>query len=175
MNYFEFYGIPLSFKPDVVALKKIFYANSKKYHPDFYTLESAEKQAEILELSTLNTEAFKTLADFDKRIKYLLELEGVLKEEGNNGIPQDFLVDMMDINEAMMELEFDYDEIVYKKVEQDVQGIENQLFGEIKDIVEKEYQYPPPQLELEKMKNFYLKRRYLLRIKENLTKFAPLN
>jgi molecular chaperone HscB len=173
MNYFEFYGIPLSFKPDAAALKKMFYANSKKYHPDFFTLESSEKQAQILELSTLNTQAFKTLSDFDKRMKYILELEGVLKEEGKNEIPQDFLMEMMDINESMMELEFDYDDSVYKKVEKDVQDIENQLFEEVETIIEKEYREAPPQLELEKIKIFYLKRRYLLRIKENLTKFAP--
>ncbi|HHH50193.1 MAG TPA: Fe-S protein assembly co-chaperone HscB, partial [Saprospiraceae bacterium] len=53
MNYFEFYNIPISFDVDAKALKKIFYANSKKYHPDFYTLENEEKQQEILQLSTL--------------------------------------------------------------------------------------------------------------------------
>ena len=79
MNFFEFYEIPISFKVDEDALRTIFYSNSKKYHPDFYTLESDEKQAEILELSTLNNEAYKTLTDFDKRMKYILKLKGVME------------------------------------------------------------------------------------------------
>ena len=109
MNYFEFFEIPISFKVDEAALKRIFYANSKKYHPDFYTLESEEKQAEILELSTLNNQAYKTLSDFDKRMKYILDLKEILAEEGQNQLPQSFLMEMMDINEVLMELEFDFD------------------------------------------------------------------
>ena len=83
MNYFEFYNIPVSFKVDNAALKAIFYSNSKKYHPDFFTLENDEKQAEILELSTLNNEAYKTLKDFDKRMKYILDQKGIMDKYNN--------------------------------------------------------------------------------------------
>ncbi len=82
MNFFEFYNIPIAFKLDEAALKKTFYANSKKYHPDFHTLESEDKQDEILELSTINTEAYKILSDFDKRMKYILDLKGTMAAEG---------------------------------------------------------------------------------------------
>lgn len=173
MNYFEFYNLPISFQLDEVALKRTFYANSKRYHPDFFTLEDEEKQNEILELSTLNTQAYKTLSDFDRRMKYVLDLKGVLAEEGKNTLPQDFLMDMMDINEAIMELEFDYDEMTYQKVLTDVQNIDNQIFNEIQPIVENYQDGMTPQYDLEKVKNFYLKKRYLLRILENVSKFAP--
>ena len=173
MNYFEFYNLPISFQLDEVALKRTFYANSKRYHPDFFTLEDEEKQNEILELSTLNTQAYKTLSDFDRRMKYVLDLKGVLAEEGKNTLPQDFLMDMMDINEAIMELEFDYDEMTYQKVLTDGQNIDNQIFNEIQPIVENYQDGMTPQYDLEKVKNFYLKKRYLLRILENVSKFAP--
>ena len=174
MNYFEFYGIPISFKVDAGVLKKIFYANSKKYHPDFFTLESDEKQAEILELSTLNTEAYKTLSDFDKRMKYILDLKGVMAAEGENKLPQDFLMDMMDINEAIMELEFDFDETIYHKALTDAQHIENQIFKEVEPILDSYDEAVTPLSQLEVVKKFYLKKRYFLRIRENLSKFAPL-
>jgi molecular chaperone HscB len=174
MNYFEFYNLPLSFKIDEAALKRIFYANSKQFHPDFFTLESAEKQAEILELSTLNTEAYKTLSDFEKRMKYILDLKGVMGKEGENKLPQDFLMDMMDINEALMELEMDYDEITHQKVLSDVQTLDNQLFMEVKDVLENYEDGVTPKDALEEVKYFYLKKRYLLRIRENLSKFATL-
>jgi molecular chaperone HscB len=173
-NYFEFYNLPLSFNLDETVLKRTFYANSKQFHPDFFTLESEEKQAEILELSTLNTEAYKTLSDFEKRMKYILDLKGVMGKEGENKLPQDFLMDMMDINEALMELEMDYDEAAHQKVLTDVQTIENQLFMEVKDTLENYQEGITPPSELEEVKNFYLKKRYLLRIRENLSKFAPL-
>ena len=54
MDYFQFYDIPLSFKPDQVVVKKKFYELSKTYHPDFYISESEENgiwtlQANIFE------------------------------------------------------------------------------------------------------------------------------
>ena len=203
MSYFDFYNIPISFKVDAAALKQTFYANSKKYHPDFFTMESVEKQAEILELSTLNTQAYKTLSNFDARMKYILELKNVLADEGKNTIPQDFLIDMMDINEALMELEFDFDPQAYQKVLSDVNSIENQQFTTIQPLIEN-YQneenkggntvtperdddgaeapssqrhdksVKAGQATLEEIKKYYLKKRYLLRIRENLSKFASL-
>jgi molecular chaperone HscB len=173
MNYFEFYDLPISFQLNETALKRSFYAHSKRYHPDFFTLENEERQNEILELSTLNTQAYKTLSDFDRRMKYVLELKDVFEEEGKNSLPQDFLMDMMDINEAIMELEFDFDESTYQKVLSDAQNIENQILEEIKPIIENYQEGVTPQSELEKVKNFYLKKRYLLRILENVSKFAP--
>ena len=174
MNYFEFYNIPISFKVDEVALKKTFYANSKKYHPDFHTLESSEKQDEILELSTLNNQAYKTLSNFDQRMKYVLDLKGTMGAEGENKLPQDFLMDMMDINESIMELEMHFDEKVYMKAKNDVQSIENQLLSDVNEMIENYEDATTPQYQLEEIKNFYLKKRYLLRIRENLSKFASL-
>jgi molecular chaperone HscB len=174
MNYFDFYTIPITFKVDAAALRQTFYANSKKHHPDFFTMESVEKQAEILELSTLNTQAYKTLSDFDRRMKYILELKGIMAEEGKNTIPQDFLMDMMDINEALMELEFDFDPEAHKKVLTDVELIENQLFTDIQPLIENYQNDTNREGVLEEIKKYYLKKRYLLRIRENLTKFATL-
>ncbi len=172
MNYFQFYNIPVSFKVDASELKKIFYKKSKEYHPDFFTLESEEKQAEILELSTLNNEAYQTLTDFDKRMKYVLDLKGVLEEEGQNSIPQDFLMEMMEINEGIMELEFDFDEATFQNTKKAVEELDNQLFKSVEDIIENYDNTADNAEDLKKMKLFFKKRRYLLRIFKNLSKFA---
>ena len=92
---------------------------------------------EILELSTLNNEAYKTLSDFDKRMKYILEIKAVLDEEGKNQIPQDFLMEMMDINEQLMELEFDFDPNIYRKVKSELAQQEKQAYQSIQSIIEK--------------------------------------
>lgn len=174
MNYFEFFEIPVSFQPDEAQLKTTFYANSKKYHPDFYTLESEEKQMEVLELSTLNNEAYKTLSDFDKRMKYILELKGALAEEGKNQIPQDFLMEMMDINENLMELEFDFDEKKYEQVKAELQSMEASMLTSVQPYLENFDENSTNDSELNAIKNYYLKKRYILRIQENLNKFASL-
>ncbi len=174
MNYFEFFGLPMRFLLDEEGLRKAYYANSKKYHPDFYTLESQEKQAEILELSTMNNQAYNTLSDFDKRMKYILELEGVLADEGQNQLPQAFLAEMMDINEALMELEFDFDAEKFEAAMQSVKSLESELWDDIYPALQQFEGKPADAGTLSAVKDFYLKKRYLLRIKENLSKFAPL-
>ena len=174
MDYFKFYDIPRSFQVDKEQLRGIYLRNSKKYHPDFYTLEGEEKQSEVLELSTLNNEAYKTLSDPDKRMKYLLELENVLSEEGQNKIPQDFLLQVMEINESVMELEFDFDRSTYDQSIQKLTELEDNLYTQVAPLLD---QYPDtdePKATLEQIKDYYLKKRYLLRIRENLDKFTSL-
>jgi len=172
MNYFEFFEMPVCFLIDEVQLKNKFYENSKKFHPDFYTLESEEKQSEVLELSTLNNEAYKTISDFDKRMKYLLELKGILEEEGKNQIPQEFLMEMMDINENLMELEFDFDKNKYDEVKSNLEKMEKDMLDSIQFHLQNYDDDEVTDEELLVIKNYYLKKRYLLRIHENLNKFA---
>ena len=173
MNYFDFYNIPMTFKPDAAALKKQFYANSKKYHPDFFTTESEEKQAEILELSTLNNRAYKTLKDPDARMKYILDETGVYGKEGENKLPQDFLTEMMDINEEIMDLQFDFDAEKYAAAMQKIEAFEKELYGDVDSILKYWTKTTGTDEDLEKVKNFYLKKKYLLRIRENVSTFAP--
>jgi molecular chaperone HscB len=174
MNYFEFFKIPVSLNLNEAELKKAFYSNSKKFHPDFFTLESKEKQMEVLELSTLNNNAFKTLSNFDKRMKYILELKEVLGEEGKNKIPQEFLMEMMEINENLMELEFDFDKNNFDKIQNSLKKLESILLEEVNPYIENYNDAAPKEVELDAIKNYFLKKRYLLRIKENLNKFATL-
>lgn len=174
MNFFEFFGLPERFILDEGQLRKAFYANSKKYHPDFYTMESEAKQAEVLELSTLNNQAWQTLSDVDKRMKYILELHGMWEEEGQNTLPTAFLAEMMDFNEAVMELEFDNTPEQYRQIQHQLQGLEQELWDEIAPALEAYRGENADVAILMKVKEYFLKKRYLLRIRETLSKFAPL-
>src|SRR6186713_3186445 len=100
MKYFDLYQLPVSFFVDEEKVKKKFLELSRKYHPDFFVNETEEKQQEMLELSTLNTKAFQTLSDFDKRMKYILGDKGLISEGERYELPAYFLMDMMAINEG---------------------------------------------------------------------------
>jgi molecular chaperone HscB len=169
MNYFEFYNIPVSLSVDETALKQKFYTKSKKFHPDFFTLNDVEEQMEALEMSTLNNTAYKVLIDFDKRLHYLLTLKGILGEEGKNTIPQDFLMEMMDVNEAVMELQFDFNDEVYKKLLKEVEETKVNLKAKIQGIVPKKEDDLSSE-DFEVLKDYYLKSKYLMRLEENIKK-----
>ena len=130
-DYFSFYEIPMSFRPDQNLIKKKFYALSKSYHPDFFVNESEEKQREILHLSTLNNKAFQVLSNPEQLLAYILQLKGELEDGEKYALPQDFLMEMMEVNEALMELEFDADEEQLKILTQKVADLENDLNTEL--------------------------------------------
>lgn len=173
MNYFEFFGIPVSFQPDTAALRSAFLRNSKKFHPDFHTLSGMDQQADMLEQSTLNNQAYHTLADPARRVRYVLEIKGLLADEKNlPPLPQDFLLDMMDINENLMELEMDFDAERLARTREEVEALEQQLDQVITPVLAR-YTDPEGDADLPLVLDYYFKKRYLLRIHENLSKFAP--
>ncbi|RYY37808.1 MAG: Fe-S protein assembly co-chaperone HscB [Sphingobacteriaceae bacterium] len=171
MNYFEFYNIPESFIIDEAGLKKQFYALSKQYHPDFYATEGDEKQQEILELSTLNNKAYQTLADPTKRLEYILKEHGLLEEGAKPQLPADFLMEMMDINERLMEVE-NGDQLA--DISAEAAAIEGDIVQEISALTT---DYPTltdtaKEDRLNEIVNLYYRQKYLLRIKESLDTFA---
>jgi molecular chaperone HscB len=172
LNYFDFFEIPISFTVDTATLKRKFLKNSKQYHPDFHSLSNEATQAKVLELSTINNEAYKTLNDFDKRMEYILRIKGMLAEEGSTKLPQDFLMEMMEINEAIMELEFDFEEANFQAIKKSVDDFEKNIFAEVQNSIENWTETAENDEILKKVKIFYLKKKYLLRILENLSKFA---
>lgn len=174
MDYFELYSLPVLFHVDEVQVKKKFYELSKNFHPDYYVNESEEKQKEILELSTLNNKAYQVLSNPLKRIEYILQLNDLMAEGDKYQLPQDFLMEMMDVNEALMEQQFDADPIVIDNIKGQVNDIERSLFDELKqytDIFDKEPEQDHESTLL-KIKDIWYRQKYLLRIRDSLNKFA---
>ena len=174
MNYFEFYGLDEAFVIDVKELKKQYFRNSREYHPDFYTLADEESKDAALAKSSINNQAYETLSNFDKRLKYILDINGIIDEQLKNQIPQEFLFEMMEINEALMELEFNYDENTLSDIRKNIDNqIDNLTYKLMLEVTTYSKMSPQKEDILEKAKDYYLKKRYLLRILENLNNFAP--
>ena len=172
VNYFEFYGLPLSFNPDACVIKQQFYKFSKLYHPDFYINESEEKQAEVLELSTLNNKAYQVLSDPHKRLPYILELKGLLSEGEGYVLPQSFLMEMMEVNEALMDLQFDPDPVKLESIKNEVAVIEQGITDEIAAVTAsfEAQDLPAQEQSLLALKDLYYRSKYLLRIRESINK-----
>ncbi|HTD39988.1 MAG TPA: Fe-S protein assembly co-chaperone HscB [Mucilaginibacter sp.] len=171
INYFEFYDIPESFHPDVAALKKKFYQLSKEYHPDFYANEADEKQQEILELSTINNKAWQTLSDSAKRTEYILRQHELLVDGAKPALPADFLMEMMDINERLMEID---DAEQWAEINSEVLAVDDDINQKLHSLTKDYHQLDDTAKEsrLNEILDIYYRQKYLLRIKESLNTFA---
>jgi curved DNA-binding protein CbpA len=166
MQYFEWFDLPVSLFPDLTQLKQRFLTKSKYYHPDKFTLSTEEEKAKALELSGYNNQAFNILNDLDKRIQYILN-EFALLQDDKEPMSNDFLVKMMVFNEAISDLADNPE--AFDAIRNDLNDWENELNKEL------EYCASLFPLNLEnagKLKSYYYKRKYYLRIKNNLSNFA---
>ena len=171
MNYFEFYNIPESFNPDAAVLKKKFYELSKQYHPDFYANEDDARQQEILELSTLNNKAYQTLSEPYRRLEYVLKVHELLAEGAKPQLPSDFLMEMMDVNERLMEVD-DAEQLAH--ITGEVLAIEGDINESIAKLTEgyEGLDDTAKESRLNAIADCYYRQKYLLRIKESLNTFA---
>ena len=81
VNYFAQFSLPRHLHIDTAALEKVFYAQSRKLHPDrFASRPPVEQEAALAASSQLN-DAYRTLRDPVTRTEYLLSLEGIQLEE----------------------------------------------------------------------------------------------
>ena len=171
MEYFEVFGLKPGFGFDQSKLKRKYLQLSKETHPDFYAQASDLEQQKALEKSTLVNLAYKTLSNSDKLLEYILRQEGHLLSEQGNHIPQDFLMEMMEINETIMELQFEPDPLQIQEVQDSFLSLKNE-HSEYLENLNGQYDKDNSELVLESLKEGYYKMKYVGRIKENVDKLG---
>jgi molecular chaperone HscB len=105
-NYFELFGLPVSFKVDLTMLREHYRALQREVHPDRYASGSEQEQRLAMQGSTLINEALETLKDPLKRAQYLLRLHQV-DFEPDTETTQDtaFLMEQLELREALAEID----------------------------------------------------------------------
>ena len=173
-DYFAFYGLPETFLPDETVLKRLYYAKSRETHPDFHATTAPENQAEMLRQATLNTDAYRTLSHPDQRMAYLLRQHGLLDEGKQEKLPPDFLMDMMDLNEQLMDLEMAPEPIAQTQIAAEVTALADTLDAGVQPVLAGYEQLPTDHraAALQQICTYYLKKRYLLRIQQQVATFA---
>lgn len=173
-SYFDFYDLPESFVLDEAALKRRYYQLSRELHPDFHAQSTPAEQAEALRLSTLNTDAYRTLAAPDARMAYVLAQHGLLEEGQPQALPPDFLMEVMELNEQLMELEFEPDAAATARLQAEVAALADTLDAGIQPVLAGYAQLPSDHrpAALAQVRTYYLKKRYLLRLRQQLATFA---
>lgn len=163
-NYFEFFEIPISFGIDEADLKKKFYQNSKRFHPDLHAQAGFADQDEMLKMSTFNNLAYKTLSHADRRLAYILELFAKIGKDIKSTMPQMFLMEMMDINEQVMDIQMDYSPIAHEKLKSEIENAVQCLDAEVADFINSMTPIVGDDPRLDKALDYHLKKKYLKRL-----------
>ncbi|MBL7740029.1 MAG: Fe-S protein assembly co-chaperone HscB [Chitinophagaceae bacterium] len=165
MNYFELFDIPVQLKVDINPLHKKFFELSRKYHPDYFTNADEHTQAEALERSALLNKAYKTFKDPDETIRYVLQQKGLLEEEEKYELPPDFLMEILDINEQLMDAD---DPEVRNTIKSSIDNLQSDIYAPVKKMVEHYQEGITSEKELLQVKEYYFKKKYIDRIRKEV-------
>lgn len=164
MNYFELFNIPVSLRPDPVLLTRRYFELSRLYHPDYHANATPEAQAEALERSAQLNRAYKIFQNQEATIRYVLMHKGLMEEEEKYQLSPDFLMEVIDLNEALM----DAGPGEGQALEKQIAGLEEEIYAPVKPIIEGYQEGQTPEQELLAVKEYYYRKKYLDRMKEQL-------
>ncbi|RYY66436.1 MAG: Fe-S protein assembly co-chaperone HscB [Chitinophagaceae bacterium] len=156
MNYFELFGFTEAPAIDKRLLAEKYFSLQKQNHPDFFTQANEAEQEEALQQSANINKAFTTFQNEDKTLEYFLQQKGIVETDEKYQLPQDFLMEMMDINETLEEKDG-------VAITAELAAIEKALYDDIAPIL-KDAGLHQDAASLEKLKLYYYKKKYIQRI-----------
>ena len=168
MNYFELYNIPVSLTFDQQEVKKKFYELSRQYHPDFFSQNPEDEQADSLEKSSLVNRAYRTFQNPDATIKYVLQSKNLLEEEEKYQLPPEFLMEVMELNEQLMDAKMEQETSALSNIQTQINILQSEIYEPVKSIIEYYKEGVTTTEELLQVKEYYFKRKYLNRILEGM-------
>ncbi len=103
-NYFELFGLPVSYVIDADQLAERYLELQRVMHPDRYAKESEQARRLSMQGSIRINEAYETLKDPIRRARYLLSLKGIdmdLQKETTQDAA--FLMEQLELREKLAE------------------------------------------------------------------------
>lgn len=165
MNYFELFELPISLKVNHSLILKKYYQLLKEFHPDNFSLDNSQNQDDALQKSASINGAKIILDSPYKRLEYLLKENDIIKQDEKYTLSALFLGQMMDINEQLMELEFEKNDKLAESIHQDIQAQEDLVFLPVKHFFDME-ELQASHEDWLLLKDYYFKKKYLTRIKD---------
>lgn len=168
-DFFAYYGLQPAFFVDEAALKLAYLKKQKQWHPDFHAADPAMAEQALSETATNNL-AFKTLQTLENRVLYVLVQYGLWKEGEKHSLPQDFLMEMLDLND-LIESALTGNEADRKLAEKQLLGLETDTYAALEqfcrkaDVAAKDWSAPF----LQPLRQEFEKLRYIRRLRSNLT------
>ncbi len=107
MNYFQLFGIEVSFDVDLNQLSQTYQSLQKAAHPDRFAHASSQEQLLAVQKSAEINDGYQTLKQPIIRAEYLLTLRGVeMPNEQQSFSDTSFLMRQMELREMLAEVKF---------------------------------------------------------------------
>jgi molecular chaperone HscB len=161
MNYFELFGLPISFQVNSQQLRVAFMEIQRATHPDKFAQSNSYEQEQALEKSALANSAMTLLNAPDKVLPYVLEITGHLAKDEKYELDPSFLMELMELYEAWMEATTTEDN---QSITHQIEVLKNDLYEPIKPYLEAATVNDIPQKAMLQIKDYYYKKKYLDRI-----------
>lgn len=168
MNYFELYDIPVALKVDPAVVKKKYYELSRRYHPDFHSQSGESEQEDMLQKSADVNRAYKIFQDADDTIRYVLMMKGLMAEEEKYSLKPDFLMEVMEVNEQLMDLEMDPDAGRLDGIQKETDHLQKKIYEDVAVVIENYKEGVSSEEELLRVKDYYYRKKYLQRILDKI-------
>ena len=157
---------------DEIQLEHSFKTLSRQLHPDRYVTSSKAEQDVAIERTMLNNLAYKTLKDFDSRLRYILQLNNMILENENQITDSEFLMQMMDINDEINDLKENYNLEKLVSLQSQIETISiSDLESMSNDFNSFDEGNRSADI-LESIKNYYQRSRYIWRLKDSILRIA---
>lgn len=157
MNYFQLFDIAPTFFPDAKFLRTKFLELSRQHHPDYFVHADPDAQQDALEQTAQVNKAYKTLTHPGRVAEYLLQQRGLIQADEKYNLPPDFLMEMMELNEAA-ESGINMNEAI--------DAMEAELDEAVQPIMKNFNDQTTDNKELEPVKEWWYKKKYLQRLKD---------
>ena len=129
-NYYAYYSLPEHYALDLANLRQLYLDRARSEHPDYHRQAHATDQAQHLDETARNNEAYRTLRDPRLRLLHLLTLAGLMNPAGENLTDRRpdpaFMMEIMELNEEAESLPADQLDAVIHRVESERNALEQQ-------------------------------------------------
>lgn len=159
IDFFALLGIPRKFNLDLSQLRKSYYSESRKVHPDQQEVEDHL----IIEIN----QAYNSLKDPLLRLKHILELEDAIKLI-DQPLDSEFLFNMMEWNERIDQVKMLNDDVEKTKLMSDLLEYENNLFKTYKKPIEDYDSGDRTPTIIHSLVNYFIRLKYLKRLQLSL-------
>ena len=136
-NYFDIFGLPVSFEIDTVALSETYRELQRAVHPDRFANASDRDRREAVQRAANINEAFQTLKSPLQRARYMLQLRGVdFDDQKDTSFDSEFLMEQIELREALANLKDDPEALtrlneLMQDIDRRIQAMQSDLASEI--------------------------------------------